>query len=548
MVAQSGMEVNSSTKRPIVNDPPMRTKAVPSSALAVTDARDLANKLTLSSDQMTSTDANMVGLSGDDPMSITSIANRESYMGSFVWGTASTPNTTLVAIPVQPVAWMEGPSVSYHFTATAAASLPFQYWGGTLRYRFQIVCSAYHRGRVRIVWDPNYMSTSALAGEYNINHIKVIDIADTQDFTIDVGWGQPTPLTSRFRPGIELIANVITVTPPIVNQRGNGVLYMQVLNKLTTPNSVANNDIQVNVYVSAADDFKVAVPANDILSFGFTAQSGIEDNSIPEETKTVELDKPQQDVGVHLGAVKVVPDAVFNNFFGENITSMRALINRFSIWRYEDWSQGNSMNKVRFPMYPFYRGVGGPDQSTISPLPAGYAFVNSTYLQFITMCYAAWRGSIRYKIAMKIAGSNGQGTTNHVECQRVKPRTTYGYLKSTAVALSATTFPRSGVSTELTDQGNTAEELSCLGGGAISAGFQMLEVEVPFYSLYKFSTGRWVVHTSAPPPCPDIEHLAISGYTQSSAILGIYVAAGDDYQCYWWLGLPRMYRNSIVPV
>jgi hypothetical protein len=73
----------------------------------------------------------------------------------------------------------------------AYASMPFQFWKGTIKYRFQVCSSSFHKGRLKFVWDP--FGTPTIAAEYNTAYTQIVDISEANDFTIEVGWGQTTP-------------------------------------------------------------------------------------------------------------------------------------------------------------------------------------------------------------------------------------------------------------------------------------------------------------------------------------------------------------------
>jgi hypothetical protein len=189
------------------NPSPMRV--FPTSSLAVTNVPDTAAKLSVDDKQELSIDPRIAGLGASDPMAIKEIAKRESYLTKFEWAQNTTPETLLWNARISPVTWAESSlsPKSFHFPACAMAAMPFKYWTGSMKFRFQVVCSAFHKGRLKIVYDPNYFG--AMSGgrfsEYNVNYTEVIDIADTQDFTIEIGNGQPYTLLERHTPCVDSV-------------------------------------------------------------------------------------------------------------------------------------------------------------------------------------------------------------------------------------------------------------------------------------------------------------------------------------------------------
>jgi hypothetical protein len=234
------------------NPSPMRV--FPTSSLAVTNVPDTAAKLSVDDKQELSIDPRIAGLGASDPMAIKEIAKRESYLTKFEWAQNTTPETLLWNARISPVTWAESSlsPKSFHFPACAMAAMPFKYWTGSMKFRFQVVCSAFHKGRLKIVYDPNYFG--AMSGgrfsEYNVNYTEVIDIADTQDFTIEIGNGQPYTLLERHTPCVDSVTQLYSLAPYTSKEAGNGVLGVFIVNELTTPNSDTPNNIEVNVFVS----------------------------------------------------------------------------------------------------------------------------------------------------------------------------------------------------------------------------------------------------------------------------------------------------------
>lgn len=244
----------------------------PNSSLAVTTVPDAAHKLTVDDKQELSIDPRIAGLGAHDTLDIRSIASRESYLTTFSWAMGTAPETLLWNSRVDPVIWAEDGATptGYLFPACAMAALPFRYWTGSMKFRFQIVCSSFHKGRLKIVYDPVWLETN----EYNTNYLEIIDIADKTDFTIEVGNGQTTSLLTHHKPGLDSVTQMYSNNSLRAKEEGNGVVGVYVVNELTTPNSTANNDIEINVFVSMGEDFETFVPDDHFQKFVFKPQAG----------------------------------------------------------------------------------------------------------------------------------------------------------------------------------------------------------------------------------------------------------------------------------
>jgi len=231
--------------------------------------------LALDAKQEITIDPTVTGSGKTDPMAFLPIVKKETFLTSFDWPTTAPPDNLLYNIRVSPMNYVLNVN-EVHLTPPAWIATPFRYWRGTLNYRFEVVASKFHRGRLRLVFDPSYQATS----EFNVNYGQIIDISDNCSFTMKVGWAQGVPylvvpeLSTSFQ-----YHGAIPYTEPMIGM--NGVLSVFVLNSLTTP-SVTDKHIYVNVYVSASDDFEVASPRTGNLANVVPKSNGL--NPIPATT------------------------------------------------------------------------------------------------------------------------------------------------------------------------------------------------------------------------------------------------------------------------
>jgi len=265
--------------RPVETDPPKGMKPQFCGVLANTNVPDTSNKLSMDVKQELTIDPRVVGLADKDELNIKHLAMKESFLTTFTWATENDPEDRLFNALVSPIQYQTAlvADLEVHLTPMAFAAIPFKYWRGSLNYRFQFAASAYHKGRIRIVYEP----TSIQSSEYNVVYSHIVDLSVEQDFTMRIGWGSKWPFleTQILEPTGTLPWNFATEV--ISNPRfHNGNISVYVLNSLTTPNSVVDNNISVNVFVSASDDFEVAVPNGAHNAFSFFPQSGPE----PEAT------------------------------------------------------------------------------------------------------------------------------------------------------------------------------------------------------------------------------------------------------------------------
>jgi len=538
--------------RPPITKNPEPYRPTPASQLATTNTPDTAIKLTVDEKQELTIDPGIAGLGPADPMSIQNIASRESYLTKFNWDMGTAPETLLWNARVDPVQWVNSGGSAYHFPATAMAALPFEYWTGTLKFRFQIVCSAFHKGRLKFVYDPVFLDSN----EYNTNYIEIVDIADTQDFTIEIGNGQATTLLQHALPGEDPVLEQHNVAPLEYRPYGNGVIGVYIVNELTTPNSTVDNDIEVNVYISAGDDFEVFVPDDHFQKFVFKPQSGIEPQSgneiVPESQDTEEPSAPEQSMSDILGPGIQNTQQINKVFAGETIVSFRTLLKRYNLWRREKTTFGGTTNFTRIStsknMFPFYRGnVSGAVD--VRYLNKPYNFVNTVMLHWVAAAFSGWRGSIRYKLMFDKC--NQDTTQNHssrvyISREGVYPPGEASYTRILSPYGSNSNDNRISSFVLAGNMSTTGVNGMLYATDSINS---TVEFEVPYYSRYRFTPGKLIDYTNATSTGNWSPNWKMEANVYSSGISSVdyHVAAGEDFQVYFFTGLPRMYYEATPP-
>lgn len=518
---------------------------------------DSLQKLTVDAKQETTIDPRVLGLSNADEMSIKGLAMRESYLTTFDWTVDSNPNFFLWNSKVTPMLWSEvvnGTNTEIHMPACAYAVHPFEHWRGSMKFRFQIVASAHHKGRIRIVYDPR----TAASDNFNTAFTQIVDIAEEKDLTVTVGWGTQQPYAGRSNPGTDSLpwrtgAGGGAVNP-IPYDHHNGILFVEVLNSLTVPNSSINNDIQVNVFVSMCDDFEVANPNSERLDdFSWfptpaepiTAQSGVEAQGDMEDT-----DQPSIPVSTNsirdLAATVSPTDRIADVCFGEKIASFRQLCKRYnmhSCYSNVSGTDGTYMYARISGDFPYYRGfVGG---SAIHVDPAGgrpYNYARMTIMNYLTPAYCGRRGGIRYKtqqlnqLALKwlnqgyIAVSRAVSAT--VYSENSKQLFFYNTNKSEA-ALQCRTF----------QHGHSGMHVQASGQNPV------LEYELPYQDPRRFQTAK-AKDMTFDPALQYHEFFALNyGNTVEEArpFFIDYVAGAEDFSLYFFTGCPVMYYAPTDP-
>jgi hypothetical protein len=549
--------------------------------MANTNVVDNSFKLTADVKQEITVDPRTVGLSDVDEMSIVNIATKQSYVFQFPWNVGYATDRRLTTIAVTPVIFDVYDVNHYIFPPCCFAALPFMYWRGTMRYRFQIVASNFHKGRLLVRYDPHIANSTDVSTGFS----RIIDISEERDFTIDVGWGvhnnycetqHPATYAQPFVVGNTLMPN--TVWEGI----SNGFLTVTVLNDLTVPNSEVNNDIAINVYISTGEDIEFQGPNDEYLdAFVFHAppdpfltfeelednqtQLNVEsehdkvllENQVGDVINAVDSDQnttlPSQPIQTEsLGTMACIGpvSSIADICFGEKIASFRSLIKRYNlheimVFTSPSGSLGDITHYARWSKaFPIPRGKNS-NGIHLTHTDTKYNYVHNTLMNYLAVAYAARRGGIRLKFQPldRSTTSSAPLMQIHHMCSRQ-----YNVLPSEATVIQ-TEF---GAAATTSRVAATISHYETGRAGMMAqdvAAQPILECEIPYYSRYRFSPSQ-LDSTDAFPEYETgfrydlvaTRRAAVSGYRVMK-----YVAAGDDFSFFFYIGPPRAFYQPSNP-
>jgi hypothetical protein len=441
--------------------------------MACTNDFDNCEKLAFDNKQELSIDSRTVGLAGQDEMSIKYIAGIESYLTQFPWDQEGVYNQTLFSTRVRPNLHPND-GTNFYLPACAFAALPFKFWRGTMIFRFEIVCSEYHRGRLRVVYDPY---GCIAVPESNTQLTRIIDIADTKEFTVAVGWAQP--LSFAIGKELRTLDPGFRNGPAFTNRADdqNGVLSVYVLNELTVPGDVLA-PIDINVYIKAGDDIEFAVPNETVFqSLHYVPQTQYEPQGDEMGDDECCADPISTNVTDQINDTTPISDDTYKVFMGEQIVSFRALLKRYNFFAPyslevlgEDMAIRLTLNTTNFPVFRGLSANGTSADGTTNQ-------VRNTLLNYLAPAYLMCRGSLRSKY--NIQNLSDAVTFRATVCRSEKETSledtiVRGILQTNADTVRDIydTFPSNnfnGVSNTLTNRQ------------------PVLEVEFPYYSNRRFS-------------------------------------------------------------
>jgi len=404
--------------------------------LSNADAPEPLVKLSLDSKNELSIDTRLMGLGGEDELTVNSICQRWSYFRQFDWPETAVTDTMLTSMIVSPIygrSVTAPPITEIHSTALAFGASPFDAWQGSIKFRFNVVCSEYHRGRIRIVYNPATSPGGAIP--FNQTYSTIVDISENRDFEYEVKWADVRAWANNVGiSGIPSADIFDDVFPVLCGGAGdNGSLSVYVVNELATPSTTAA-DVKIQVWVAAGDDFALAVPTTKNLSTlsVFKQQSEIapyahQSEVAPDASLANTEDKSNsptctEEVASFAPGGNISDDNQYLVYQGERIVSFREMLRRYHYFNsYWPGETGNSTQvrvvSLNLHDFPYYRGwePGGEDAAlNTSGFFSQYNFCTETLLNYLTPAFACRRGGLRHKYSLAQLGFAPRAVTMSV--------------------------------------------------------------------------------------------------------------------------------------
>jgi hypothetical protein len=409
------------TNPPVIcNVTPVRN--APFHSFPSTEVSDAFDKLTLDPKNELCIDPRTVGLGEGDEMSLNYICGKEALLATTTWNSSLSTDTIIFSCPVQPTMYRTPISFSNNsqplfLTPMAMVAQQFKYWRGDIEFRIQAVCTQYHKGRLRITWDPtaNLVSNSATT---STSFTKIIDLEPDMNVSFRVSylqalhWLQVRDLTAK--------RNYFRVTGDIFADETadgytNGQITIRVLNELSSP--VATSTVQLMVFVKGCSNLEFCNPENQIpldMSY-FVAQSGEWQET--GDCIAIQGDKPKT----------VVPEQ-YSVYAGECVKSLRVLLRRtnceqaFTLGSIPYDGNANlyvvAIQQTKYPSPIGYDPKGFFFAQSINAGPAvPYNFTSHTAFSDLVPCFVGMRGSMRWQYNFDLAGSTTT-TLNTVRVDR----------------------------------------------------------------------------------------------------------------------------------
>lgn len=443
----------------IIDDNPQFVKNAAFQNGANTIGCDTNFRITLDPMQELTIDNACVG-SSQDELTIQYLASRQSFLVAISWDVTDLPMVPIFTSAVTPMLNVTEVINSHNIFQPSAMSFavqPFAYWRGDIEFTFEIVCSQYHRGKLMIIYEPNSDQQVLIESTLDLNKqfVKVIDIQETQTFTVSIGWANFRSWAKTWR---HLTSAPFTGTAlPLAlggSSYNNGFITVVPFTQLTSPDG---SNIEINVYakspnmmVNKLEDNYLAGRRND-----FVAESMIDENHI-STTESAYFVLNESTAGT---------DTICLEHFGERPISFRSLLKRYvTIEKISSTLDAYTLGVVRV-IAPIYPAISLPYGTDSGPTRDLYSYLRYAYLGV--------RGGMRKRVKIGCSATQDE----------------HAFAR---VSLNDQTTSQGAVSVSHGDNYANMDWAKASGRGTVTMDQSSnggIEVELPFYSanLFAFS-------------------------------------------------------------
>jgi hypothetical protein len=520
------------TNVPVIEDTkPVRPSPFPQ--LASPELGYPVEKLTLDAKNELSIDPSIVGLPSDDPLAIQNLATRDSYLTGVTWSTTTPVDTPLFTSLVTPNLFLSNGSLNtngnaLYLTPSAMVAAMFKYWRGDMIFKFTVVASKYHKGRLRVSYDPVNAGVQTTGDTGSVVFNKIVDIGEEPEFEVRIPYHQALPWLT-----CDLLSTATkwtgSSTPTLaINSEANGILSMKVLTLLTAPIAVA--PVRVLVSVRAADNIEFSTP--DVLPriSPFAVQSDSE--YTPGTVSDLNMDR-------------------YKVNFGECVRSVRPLLRRANANEvlYNSFTPAGAYRWYK-PFFRYPRTFGyDPDTvttakgviTTANTYPFNYGPMTPYHI--VSNCFVAQRGSIMWHFVPE-----STNPISNLSCYR----SVSGSATSQGVLSQDITATVSGVNSTLPYTTAGVALTNCRTQDGLS-------VSLPNMTNYKFQSTRPNNGTrlgidtdtsdGANFETAVINFTATQSTTPFASVkIHTFFGVGTDYTPLFFLNVPVMYQIATAPV
>lgn len=521
-------------------------RAVP--AMSTTEIGFPTEKLTIDPKNELSVDPAVAGLASTDELAIESIAQKESYLTQFAWSTANAPLDLLFNTGLCPsyyynvVAGTQADSLL--MTPLAWLGTMFGYWRGDIILRFRFIASQYHKGRVRISYDPTGASYNDAYTE-SVVMTKIVDLSVDTDVEMRIPFSQYVAWCGTHTAAWMNAANLKWGTSASnfhEDTYSNGCLTIRCATALSAP--VAVSTVRCLVFVRGAENIEFAAPSlagTEMLSM-FSLQAS-------EEMLENKGESGERQMVV--GEIVHPNDHLYLTYMGEAIRSLRTLMRRKSLWYI--WNPRGTSTNYNIEWFRFYRspftfgydtnGIGTAKGLITPASNFNFNWTHNNYLTYISGAFVGNRGSVNY-IFSPVGGTQG----GVVQWLRVYRNPTQFGMGTMGVSSASEPTNMDVWNWTNTDSGASGQALGTYVNNVVTVSVPMYSTRkfAPTSSYYSSASGDSLHDTSCNMEAEIFAGDNLGANTTAMRV-PISVSAGTDYTCLFFLNVPIYRRLNTIP-
>jgi hypothetical protein len=509
------------------------------------------DKLTIDPKNEVTIDKTVTGAKPDDELVITHFAGRRSFITGALWSGSYTPGTQILRIPVTPRNYGSNSGIVQTFinhTPAAHVAAMFSNWRGSMVYTLRFVKSRYHTGRLQVSWDP---TTVPITNAETTTITRIIDLQyETEvSFTIPYKAQDPWLLCTGYGNNWATTTAGTVTYDPVAH---NGIIRITVLTELTGP--AASQEIDVLLFASAGPDISFSIP-NETPLFSFLAVQSDESDSQLADVANTQLSTDTNAVTV-----------------GETIASLRTLLHRTTFYHRafmgNQYSASGQFQTTAFytlvnyiPRFPAEYGFNtqGVNYAVglVDPIKIQFQFSPNTTLNWITNCFAGYRGGIVHQYNVTI---NGKPIPDSIAVERdprthildSPPRQAINRFSVAATSGASSNVARAPLSLQLNvRRGVWGHRGMALTNANTQSGVSVVS---PQYSRWKFRPAyvktRDIYDNVSERESLKVCALLRCGMSTASSdegwpVLETYVAGAVDFDPIYFICVPTLYSFSV---
>jgi len=520
----------------------VNVRAVP--AFATPDVQFPYDKLSLDSKNELSVDPSLCGASSDDQLIISDLCKRTSYFATANWSTADAVDTILFSCAVAPGLFnfdsVSGGILTYS-TPMCYVSQLFNNWRGDIIYTFKVIASPFHKGRIRISYDPQGYAAKNLYNDAlstTVVYTEIIDLAERTECDMVIPYMQSYSYlnTRNMTTGNVLWSTSETPTFNHLEGQTNGVFTIRAQTTLTAPLASSNVDILVFAH-STNMEF-----ANPVQRCAMGPGDPMYSPFVPQGKEEEEQDKE-----MIIFKDPTLFDSLNGIYFGEKILSLRQLFHRMVRTEVLYLSFNTALEylfyvvRANLPPLPGYTADGITTVKGIVTPASSFQF-NATWFTpatWMMQCFVGWRGSTHYSVScpetFRLKIQNLTASRFH---SQLPTKIDQGRNNPTGVVDYAQLFPDAQNGIVITNSGTQ----------------NTLNFTVPYYNKYKFSSTKALYTTTFNDPTDGkwntfiLQGQVATGGTAGEYFAPIYSSTGPDFQLIEFVCTPCMYVYNTTPI